>query len=70
MGCCYSGYGKFVIWILNLSCMSKKRKCEIDRPYRLTGVNPSRKQKGFSPSFLSQAQGDTSDRVNLRSLGY
>ena len=33
-------------------------KYEIDRPYRLTGANPSRKQKCCSTScFRSQAQG-------------
>ena len=44
---------------------------EVDRPYRLTGANPSRKQECCSPSCLwSQAQGDTSDRDNSQSLGY
>ena len=40
-----------------------------DRPCRLTGANPSRKQKCCSPSCLwYQAQGDTSDRDNYQSL--
>ena len=30
----------------------RKGKCEVDRPYRLTGANPSRKQKCCSPSCL------------------
>ena len=61
---------QFEIWKLKSSRFSEG-KCEVDRPYRLTGANLSRKQKCFSPSCLwSQDQGDTSDRDNSQSLGY
>ena len=49
----------------------RKGKCEADRHSRSTGVNPSRKQRCYSPSCLwSQAQRDTSDPDNSQNLGY
>ena len=57
MGCCCSETES--LWYGNWNRPAcRKGKCEVDRPYRLTGVNPSRKQKWFSPSCLwSHAQG-------------
>ena len=49
----------------------RKGKCTADRPSRLTGVNPSRKQRFCSPSCLwSQVQRDISDPDNSQNLGY
>ena len=49
----------------------RKGKCAADRHSRSTGVNPSRKQRCCSPSFLwSQAQRDTFDLDISQNLGY
>ena len=49
----------------------RKGKCAADRPFRPTGVNPSRKQRCCSLScFWSQVQRDTSDPDNSQNLGY
>ena len=34
---------------IKIVTLCRKGKCEVDRPFRLTGVNPSRKQKCCSP---------------------
>ena len=69
-GCCCSGteslwYGS---WNSNVC---RKEKCAADRPFRLTGVNPSRKQRCCCLSyFWSQVQRDTSDPDYSQNIGY
>ena len=53
MGCCYSGMKSLLYGNWNRHAC-RKGMCEVDRPYWLTGVNPSRKQKCCSPChFIS-----------------
>ena len=62
--------GKFVIWKMKSSRLSW-RKGAADRPFRSTGVNPSRKQRCCSQScLLFQAQRDTSDQDNYENIYY
>ena len=67
---CYSGTESLWYGSLNHH-VCRKGKCAADRHSRLTGVNPSRKQRCCSQSCLGpQAQRDTSDQDNVQNLGY
>ena len=67
---CYSGTESLWYGSWNRH-VCRKGKCAADRHSRSTGVNPSRKQRCCSPSWLwSQAQRDTCDPDNSQSLGY
>ena len=59
----YCHSGKESLWCGSWNRhLCRKGKCAADRHSRSTGVNPSRKQRCYSPSCLwSQAQRDTSD---------
>ena len=70
MECCCSRTGSLWYGSWNRH-VCRKGKCASDRPFRSTGVNPSRKQKWCSlPCFWSQVQRDTSDPDNSENLGY
>ena len=67
---CYSGTESLWYGSWNRH-VCRKGKCAADRHSRSTGVNPSRKQRCCSPSYLwSQGQLDTFDPDNYQSLGY
>ena len=67
---CYSGTESLWYGSWNRH-VCRKGKCAADRHSRLTGVNPSRKQRCYSSSCLwSQAQRDKFDTDNSQSLGY
>ena len=70
MECCCSGTESWWYGSWNRH-VCRKGKCAADRPFRSTGVNPSRTQRCCSLSyFWSQVQRDTSDPDNSKNLGY
>ena len=70
MECCCSGTESLWYGSWNRH-VCRKGKCAADRPFRSTGVNPSRKQRCCSLScFWSQVQRNTSDADKSQNLGY
>ena len=70
MECCFAGTESLWYGSWNRH-VCRKGKCAADRPFRSTGVNPSRKQRCCSLScFWSQVQRDTSDPDNYQNLVY